>query len=210
MTENGFHFLGKRYLPAVLSVTLVVLLVGLSIFLYLRTRTVKIPSTISPPEEVIKPLVNQPGNPIQKYISSDNLGFTYEIEGSFPSGLSSREDGLLTGRFEIRGDTGKRQLKTMIGTLAGYGLLGIYEGSFSQKVVWDDVPLSELGGRIQAGEAVRIRIEVKFERQDGISDFARRTQETVDALAVEMNSGNAELQIPSDFTLVTNGVGIIR
>lgn len=206
----------KKRLPEVVGVASVLLLIGLVVFLYFRTREIGPqpevpPAPVEAPVEGEIPILTYQGEPVKKGILTGEAGLRYELEGSFPSGLHpSDQEGFLTGNFVLKGDPLERGLKVMVGSVdGGYAFFGTYEGDFWGKARWISVPIDEVAREIKPGEPVRIAITYLF-GEWGYIEYFKQREALLDGLALEYKENEYKLTIPSDLMFIPERVGVIR
>lgn len=202
--------------PGLLIVGLLVFLVGLIVFLYLKTQISKIGQRVSPPmpEIAVAPLVNNPGGPIQKRIGGDNRSYYYELEGSFISKLQAgraEEISGISGSFVLRGDPLRRKIQVRAGYRGGVIQFGEYEGSFAGNSNWKISDVIKVVDEIKPGELVKLRVVYHLpDISKTAPEYFIETQKILDGLAGEFNSGEYTTSIPENFALFIDGIGVIR
>ena len=207
----------KRWLPALVGIFLLSLLVGLGVWLYLKTRLVEAPPAPVVEAPVVTPLVNQPGVPVKKGISQDNLGFSYELEGSFVGEIArdeTRPDKAWRGQLVLRGDSMKRQIPILLISPTGIVAFGRFESSLSGESVWRSVRVDEVAAEVKPGEPVQVVIQYSLPgpARAGmeVPTYFQEIQQVLDGLAKEFDGRNFSLTIPEGFFLIANGLGVVR
>ncbi len=158
----------------------------------------------------VKPVTSFPGDSIVKYVSDERKAVTYEIEGEFISDLEkSGETNLLTGGFVVKGDISNNTIAVYMGTLDGNIFLGRYSDSFMGKSSWDIVPTDTLFQSIKTGDPVKLSIEYSSSEATVAVNSLDKAQDILDRLTSAIKSGD-KYNVPADFSLVTNKIGIIE
>jgi len=206
-------FLRERS-SAIAGVLLLVLLVGLAVFLYFRTRVLEVPPPEPSAEPAVTSILNQPNNPIQKYPGADKRSFLYKLEGSFVGTIAQdqfREDKAWVGKFVLRGDSLKREIPLLIGIPEDTVLFGIFEGTLSGDSTWKIRGMADVAIELKPGELVLIQSEQKLPPDLAVvPDYFRSNQQVLDTLAGEFNTKEFGYTIPSDYTLIVTGIGVAR
>ena len=189
---------------------LLILLIFLSVFLYLRFQKASIPVSTLPREEArVTEVVSFPGDPIVKMTISGDKGVIYELKGSFARKLQSG-GGLLSGIFQVQGDPLERKIRVFVGGTDEYTFFGTYEGSFEGSSTWKRTPSSLVAETVEPGEVVIIRPTFEFTGIKGEEDGPRQVEQVLDVLIEEFHTRKYELQIPIGFALTTVHLGVVR
>ncbi len=213
--EEYFSWLKKR-LPELVGVFLLAFLLGLVVFLYLRTRILEAPPALPAEEDVVTQFVNRTGNPIQKSRAIGKVGFLYQLRGSFPQGLNLENkpgNSALRGRFVLQGDELEREIPVLLWMGDGRLSLGRYEKSFEGDSRWTLTPVEEVASEIRAGEEVILVVEYELPKRislENVPEYFKTAQQILDGLAEEFYSGESSVAIPENFSLVSRGIGVLR
>lgn len=172
------------------------------------TGETKVPQTEEEVQEILLPL--REDIPVKKSLAAaDNSRVRYVLEGSFTSiekgEIADSGADYLAGRFVLKDDPLKREIEVFIGSGTGMLALGEYSGSFQGNSSWQVEKVNNLLPRINGRQPVLLRLEMSL-----VSNTYPYYGKVLDNLYREYASGDFQLLIPAEFSLVAEGVGVIR
>lgn len=159
---------------------------------------------------VTTPKVGKPEDSITKEIISDNQGFIYYVNGTFPNGLQKYGSGiLLRGEFFVKGFSSSRGIPVYVGTLNGNTLLGSYTGSFQGSVTWAGVPTDTLKDIIKPNLPVNLKVMRTLTGDVPNDSYVNDVQSLFDNISNTMKNGTG-YEIPISFNLPVSALGIVK
>lgn len=199
----------KKKLPQTIMIILACL-IFVVVLLLLKIRNTSGPQAPQLSESLLTEVESNTGNPIQKQIADQRNGLLYFIQGSFTGEIKKiegREDAAYEGEFVVDGDPLDRPIRiAYLNTL----FLGTYEGSFDKDSTWKQINAADLNDELVLGENVLLQVDYQFVRDQEPPEYVLNTQEVMDTLIKEFNSRDYSYEIPRDFFLVGQGVGVVR
>jgi len=203
----------RRFLPFIILLLFLVLS-ALGGFLFYKSRIYKslIPKTDENSQTNLESLgaPNLPGNPINKLYPQDNSGVLYEIKGKFVGNIVPMEgnsSGIYKGEFVIEGDPLNRKINTW---LESTSILGIYKDSFNSNSNWKSVSASEISSQVRPDETVKLEVDYSLPKGETIPAYVVDAEKILDSLIQEFNQKQFKYEIPNNFYIIANGIGIIR
>jgi len=189
---------------------LFLLLAALSVYLFILLKGKPTPSEKQALEEVGKTLfAPRPDVPITKTITTEKDGIVYELEGKF-TGKLEKSDKLLTGTFVLKNDPLERRIRVFVGRINGNTLFGTYDGSFNDESTWKSTSSDIVLELVKVGEPVRIRINLPLNDNLGLKKYTKEREDVLDTLIREFQIDEFSYEIPADFVLVADRLGVIR
>jgi hypothetical protein len=157
----------------------------------------------------ITPKINLPGDSIVKDLISNNGGFIFYINGTFPHGLEAYGTGtLLRGEFFIKGYSSSQGIPVYIGAKDGYSTLGIYDGSFQNSVTWSRVLTSALPEVIKPNDPINLKITYHLTGNE-TDNYLNDVQNVFTNISNAMKNGS-KYEVPLGFNLATESLGILK
>ena len=191
-------------------VLLFIVILSTSSFLFLRFREKLFGPQLTTVQEEKKVIVPKEKDPIKKSFIPEG-GVSYEILGSFTELTKPEDDNLLQGKFVVKADPLKRELKVILGHVNGDILLGTYEGIFSaSKSTWEMKPAEEVLRQVRIGEEVILDFRMPTNNKNSVRDYVSKNEKVMDALTLDFQSGEYKYTPPTDFLIYSESVGIIR
>jgi hypothetical protein len=203
--------LGVNLLKRILPILLVFILLGLSLivgYLYWKQyQQTKLPEGQTGSEiQTVKPQV---GDPIKKIVSNEQDSLAYELEGTFDE-IPQKREVLLYAKLILNNDPLQRKIPIYIGASNGEVYLGTYKDSFGGDRSWRLVPGEQAIAFLKSGEPVIIKVQYFLSGNEAGDRIIRGHEAVLDALIKEFQEEKFEMQLPAEFVLSSDRIGVIR
>jgi len=197
----------KRILPILIIFVLLTLSCIGGYLYWTQYQKTKLPGGQTGSE--IQTVPSLAGDPIRKIVSNQDNSITYELEGTFEE-IPQKREVLLYTNMIIKDDPLQRKIPIYFGTIDGEVYLGTYTNSFTGDRSWRMLPGEQATAFLKPGEPVIVKVQYFLLGNDDGDKKTRGYEAVLDALIKEFQEKKFELQIPAEFVLSSDRIGVIR
>lgn len=200
----------RRKVIFLILAALLIVLLGAFTFFFLRIRHGRDLDQGFQKSEETRYIPRSENSSIKKGILPDNGGVSYELVGVITEEFSFSGNGSLKGRLVLENDPLGRNIDVYWNPIEDQVYMGIYVESFAGESEWGPVSAEAARKSIDLGEAVKILVMLRKVSAGSQEIFDRSSEKVLDTLNKEFLSGEFKYELPADFGISAETVGIIR